>query len=171
MAKRYPNMYSVCVPSCMITSVFLLFTYYFKCQVIRKKSFKFSHGRKRFCFCCDANLFYVALNYFCFFFVFSPLVPTTDTRGLSFDMKLKPTWSPLHDLCGNVALSSVPCLSSFARTAPGTSSTPATPSSSGKVKSRSRSKSPFRSFRWKTAKKLLAGTHHSDDEGIRGRAR
>ncbi|KAF9819116.1 hypothetical protein SFRURICE_000781 [Spodoptera frugiperda] len=52
---------------------------------------------------------------------------------------------------------------------PGTSSTPATPSSSGKVKSRSRSKSPFRSFRWRTAKKLLAGSHHSDDEGIRGR--
>ncbi|XP_050677383.1 spectrin beta chain isoform X1 [Leptidea sinapis] len=46
----------------------------------------------------------------------------------------------------------------------GTSSSPATPSSSGKVKSRSRSKSPFRSFRWRTAKKLLSGTHHSDDE-------
>lgn len=44
-------------------------------------------------------------------------------------------------------------------------STSATPPSSGKLKSRSRSKSPFRSFRWRTAKKLLAGTHHSDDEG------
>ncbi|KAL4715681.1 hypothetical protein ACJJTC_006260 [Scirpophaga incertulas] len=32
------------------------------------------------------------------------------------------------------------------------------------VKSRSRSKSPFRSFRWRTAKKLIAGSHHSDDE-------
>ncbi|CAB3247133.1 unnamed protein product [Arctia plantaginis] len=47
---------------------------------------------------------------------------------------------------------------------PGSSSMPATPSSSGKVKSRSRSKSPFRSFRWRTAKKLLTGSHHSDDE-------
>ncbi|XP_062529701.1 spectrin beta chain isoform X2 [Bombyx mori] len=47
---------------------------------------------------------------------------------------------------------------------PGSSSSPATPSSSGKVKSRSRSKSPFRSFRWRTAKKLIAGSHHSDDE-------
>lgn len=51
--------------------------------------------------------------------------------------------------------------------APGSSSSPATPSSSGKVKSRSRSKSPFRSFRWRTAKKLIAGSHHSDDEGIK----
>ncbi|KPJ12141.1 Spectrin beta chain, brain 1 [Papilio machaon] len=46
----------------------------------------------------------------------------------------------------------------------GSSSTPATPSTSGKTKTRSRSKSPFRSFRWRTAKKLLAGAHHSDDE-------
>ncbi|XP_026313733.1 spectrin beta chain isoform X3 [Hyposmocoma kahamanoa] len=48
--------------------------------------------------------------------------------------------------------------------APGSSSTPATPSSSGKVKSRSRSKSPFRSFRWKAAKRHIAESHHSDDE-------
>ena len=48
-------------------------------------------------------------------------------------------------------------------TAAGSSSSPATPSTSGKVKSRSRSKSPFRSFRWRTAKKLLTGAPHSDD--------
>ncbi|KAI5643315.1 spectrin repeat domain-containing protein [Phthorimaea operculella] len=48
--------------------------------------------------------------------------------------------------------------------APGSSSTPATPSTGGKVKTRSRSKSPFHSFRWKAAKKLIAGGHHSDDE-------
>lgn len=62
----------------------------------------------------------------------------------------------------------LPRIPKLTATAPGSSSSPATPSSSGKVKTRSRSKSPFRSFRWRSAKKLIAGSHHSDDEGILG---
>ncbi|XP_048483411.1 spectrin beta chain isoform X1 [Plutella xylostella] len=51
-----------------------------------------------------------------------------------------------------------------ARLSTGPSTSISSPPSTGKIKSRSRSKSPFRSFRWKTAKKLIAGSHHSDDE-------
>lgn len=86
---------------------------------------------------------------------------------IAFSSLLKPLNVP-HITPNPYIARSYPRNPKFTRTAPGSSSTPVTPSSSGKVKSRSRSKSPFRSFRWRSAKKLIAGSHHSDDEGILG---
>lgn len=135
-------------------------------------------------FRCHAFLFYVALIIY-FLFLPPPTIPLPKiylpaplrSQYILFNLftKICPRYSLFTYLpiiyvilwirCTYPALSRTIC-PKLTRTAPGTSSTPATPSSSGKVKSRSRSKSPFRSFRWRTAKKLLAGSHHSDDEGI-----
>ncbi|CAH2041293.1 unnamed protein product, partial [Iphiclides podalirius] len=87
-------------------------------------------------------------------------LPWNDLRftlaSFSYSLCSAPSVSLYHPLLPNRVASRQP--------AGGSSSSPATPSTSGKAKTRSRSKSPFRSFRWRTAKKLLAGSHHSDDE-------
>lgn len=143
-------------------------------------------------FCCAAVLFLCCFDFIVFCFspssqptpytaiLFSPLVfdifyinfnsinPFLSyLYFIAFSSLLKPLNVP-HITPNPYIARSYPRNPKFTRTAPGSSSTPVTPSSSGKVKSRSRSKSPFRSFRWRSAKKLIAGSHHSDDEGILG---
>lgn len=120
-------------------------------------------------FAASQYYFFVALNYFVFFF-----------SDLALDLYLSwHIWTNPYIFLQTFTetktaarhpfpVPSPTTRSSVSRPAPGSSSTPATPSSSGKVKSRSRSKSPFRSFRWKAAKRLIAESHHSDDEGTRG---